>query len=415
MPRVFGLALVAAVWLGGCTTSPTYDQFPIAIDLDGGVPIVRGCANEIGVSCRDGGPLRLAVDTAAPITVIDRTLPGTGERHRVTLQIDSAGAQIPRARFPGVLALESTVSATGMGAGSPIDGVIGGDVLSQVSVRLDAKRNQMFFFPTIPGGLQDHSLSCDAVFNKMSPAGGGKFELDGALVSFPASRMVIGACLDPDPMSTSVPPTGAGADGALVIATGMPITVITRSAYVRARVADMMPIVDSDIDTMCAKSSVFLPANPTASDVWLCPLTRFAMAANEDSDRGPCKELLGNRRMALFGGCDNGQECHCKDFNENGCAAGAAVEIEGPLTIGVISDTEPTLQEIRVELRPGQPDIDGLLGMDLLGRMIVDLDYGNSRTIFRCADRADTKCVVRPRIGNNGSDLRKISTAGCLL
>src|SRR2546423_1283377 len=137
MPRVFRLALVAVVWLGGCTSSPTFDQFPIGVDLDGGVPIVRGCAKELGVSCRDGG-----------------------------------------------------------------------------------------------------------------------------------------ACCAPVRASAWGARAGGGAEGAWVRAPGMPITVITRTAYLRARAAEKMPIVDSDIDTMCAKSSVFLPANPTASDVWLCPLTR---------------------------------------------------------------------------------------------------------------------------------------------
>jgi hypothetical protein len=78
--------------------------------------------------------------------------------------------------------------------------------------------------------------------------------------------------------------------------------------------------------------------------------------------------------------------------------------------VAIIADTHPLIQGLRAELRPDVGEVDGLLGMDVLRSLEVDLDYPNERIILRCADPTDARCLVRPRVG----DLtRRRQLSGC--
>jgi hypothetical protein len=293
-------------------------------------------------------------------------------------------------------------------------------------MRVDARDSQIFFYPSLPGSSDTDKLglTCEAVC-KSSPVGGGRYTVDdaneSAIVGFSASRMVASVCLDADAPSATKQPVGQGADGLFVVATGLPITVLTASAYIRARQAEEDPISADQISALPA-TAVFFPASPTATTVRIAPLTRFAIVGREDDNgghpRGPCRELLGNRRMATWHGCDHNDPidhpCHCSDNppSSTGCPAGPAVELEGPFSVGVIPDDDPVLQEIDSEVQGDVGQIDGFLGMDLLGRTIVDIDYPGGNLVYQCADATDTSCVVRPRMKDLGAQA-SIVAAGC--
>ena len=62
----------------------------------------------------------------------------------------------------------------------------------------------------------------------------------------------------------------------------------------------------------------------------------------------------------------------------------------------MIPDDHPLLQSLRSELRPGLPDVDGILGASALSGHRVELDYPNNRILFACSDDAD--CGTYPGI-----------------
>ena len=75
----------------------------------------------------------------------------------------------------------------------------------------------------------------------------------------------------------------------------------------------------------------------------------------------------------------------------------------------VIPDDDPTLQALRAELRPDQPEVDGILGTGAMQAVQIDFDYPHARLLMRCDD--PTSCVVRPEL-NNGSERTQVQ--GCI-
>ena len=65
----------------------------------------------------------------------------------------------------------------------------------------------------------------------------------------------------------------------------------------------------------------------------------------------------------------------------------------------VVDDTEPTLQALRTELRPDQPEVDGILGTDVLRGAEIDVDYPHDRLLARCPG---SQCSARPSLAQVG-------------
>jgi len=66
----------------------------------------------------------------------------------------------------------------------------------------------------------------------------------------------------------------------------------------------------------------------------------------------------------------------------------------------VVADDDPLLQSLRAELRPEQPEIDGILGVHALATTEFDVDYPNNRLLLRCVGGG---CVARPTFIDSGS------------
>jgi hypothetical protein len=409
--RAWLLLVVAAA----CNTSASVevDPFPVGYDLDGGVPLARARAHLPELGSFDGG--LVVIDTASPLTILDLGQAAVSRRV-VDLTLLEPSSLIARARFRSLITYVAPVGAVGLGASINVRGVLGGDALSRIAVRLDPAHGQLHFFPDIAGDDTVHEDACEAVI-RTGLAGGGTIEIEGGEDLIAASRLVVGACLapmwpsclDPLPPVPCDPASPAGADpdagpanALLVVATGVPVTVISRSAYTRAT-----GTADAEIDALPETYLFLTGGDVNGEHARLGTLPRLGLVAPDTGDRSPCTELWANRAMALHG-CS---PPNCPFGQENTGTAGAAVEIEGPITVAILPDTHPLLQGLRHELRPRYADIDGLLGMDLLRRFVLDIDYPNGRLIFACNDTG--ACITRGRMDSARSE--ELVTLGCLL
>jgi hypothetical protein len=405
--RIRALVAVLLAGLAGCENAPyTIDEFPIYTDLDAGVPIVIMRSSDI-----DPDPHTAVVDTSSPITVIDD---GTGDVSRRLISLDvlraptaTTPAQV-RARFSAVQAILGTLGEVGEGSGRPITGVLGGDVLSLLALRLDPASSQIQLFPDIAGSTEAHENACESVIG-FQVAGGGTYVNGVDRVRFLPTRIVLGVCMNADPVlpvctdsATSCVPSGA--DTLLLLATGVGPTILSRTAFQR-----VTGLAGAAIDAL-PTTPVFLGASATPQVLHHTTVSRYALVGHE-GPRGPCAELF-TRRLLQRDACPDAMvtagTCPCAD-NANDCAAGSTVELSRDIDVAMIEDTDPLLQGLRDELRPAVADIDGLLGMSAFGGMVTDLDYPDGRAIVRCPAGADpATCTTRPRISDQGRvrDLR---------
>jgi hypothetical protein len=398
--RLAFIALLAAA--AACENAPyVIDEFPISIDLDAGVPILLARSSDI-----DGVAHAAVIDTGSPITVLDVGSGDVGRRLASLELLRHPTATSPvlgvRARFTAVNAILGTLGSVGEGAGQKITAVVGGDVLSQVALRLDPDASQIRLFPDIAGSDEAHENSCAAVIPFIL-AGGGNY-LDGVdRVRFPPTRIVVGMCANaaPDlPTCSTTPCLPSGQDTLLLVTTGVDWTILSRTAFKKVTGLD-----DATVDAL-PTAPVFFTSAQTPQNLHHTSIPRYAIVGHEGG-RGPCTELF-TRRLMTQGPCSDAmlaaQTCPCSD-NQSSCAAAATVEMSQDLEVAMIEDTDPQLQALRNELRPAVADIDGLLGMSALRSLVTDIDYPNQRAIIVCDGAV---CHTRPSVADQDrvADLR---------
>ena len=379
---VWRVAPFLAVVLASCDELPyEIDRFPVPIDPSATVPVLRAAPG-------DESPVPVVIDSGAPLTILDGA-ETTRTRAALTLYGHTVGEAIPRARFLSTPILRRPVSGIGPEVGgvpvTPIAGTLGGDVLSLLAIRIDLAGGEVRFFTDVATDEDRFYEEGHAVI-RSGPSGGGAFELEGGVVEYPASRLVVPVCLEQRFVGHSLVPRE---DALLVLATGFDRLVLTASAYTRAR-RTLDPTYDPDFQFV---SPYHVPGSAEPVMVHLDQLERIALADDEHRSRGGCDELWLNRRMQE-GGCDPALRCPCPD-DKLRCNAGSTVELAGTLEVAVIPDDDPLLLAVRDELRPGFADIDGFLGAGVLRSTIFDLDYPHSRIIVRCQTDA---CRTNPRI-----------------
>jgi hypothetical protein len=398
--------LALAVACAACAEDePIIDRYPIAVSLDAGVPL-------LGARAADLAAAPAVIDTASPISVIDD---GSGDtrRRRVELELLRFPLEPPvvRARIPGVRALISPVGAVGLGGPREIAGVIGGDVLIRLALRVEPARHELRLFPDVAGDDESHDQACSALF-RISLAGGGAYVTGNDVVDFEPSRVVIAACLAPDPPEMN---TAAGSDSVLVLATGVAPLVLSRTAYRAAAGVD-----DAAIDAL-PDTTLYLPSDARLDGARAKrgALPRLALVGRPERGRGPCRELLMSRLMARAdAGCPAdlvaAGQCPCADTSRTACPAASSVDLAAPVDVAILEDTDPLLQALRNELRPTHADVAGLLGVSVLGPLVTDIDYPGSRVIFRCSP-AGSGCIARPRILDPVEDnVATLTENGCL-
>ncbi|MBI4511112.1 MAG: hypothetical protein HY698_15885 [Deltaproteobacteria bacterium] len=403
------LPVMALTGLGCDDDNLVIDPFPIMLQLDAGVPLAMASAG-------DGGFVKVVIDTAAPITLMEDGAKPSLARELVTLTLAGIDGErpVPRARFLDATPIFAKLAGVGMGVPTALSGVVGGDLLSRLALRLDLSRSRMFLFPDIGGSSESFHNACHALLPS-TPRGGGDFELGGGIVKFPPSRMLVGACLEREattvdctarPSIACEPPEG---DALLVVASGVYPTVLTENAYERFLGREAEITFDTPL---------FLPGSNAPVLVHVTSLDRIALAADESESRSPCQELHVTRLMRCNACEGSSFRCSC----ENGspaCSAGAIVELslaDGMgFPVAVMRNDEKYIQGLRNEMRPDVADVDGLMGASLLAHLVADVDYRNARIIIRCKSPAlaGVTCMTTPRLPLGETPACLFQTGAC--
>jgi len=443
-------AAVAALTLGGCTLLTdsfltnefSGDKFPVHVDASRGALLV---------GMRPGAPAdnvdRVAVlDLLSPFTLIDprvATAPSLQYADVLLLGKSSTGElTTPRARFPEVQLLSlhpcdttganqgASLPACQIGAGSAVstfDAVLGADALAGDAVRLrlpgrtasdPVPDDQLFVLADIGGSDRGRTYACDAVFG--SPyRGGGTLVISGTELPFGNRRITIEACLGQDPETTpspnfdDAPLRQHGADALFVASTSIGISILGRAAYQRYVTA-----VAGDLDPpplafdQLPADSVYLPSGQITGG--RATINRLALVgASSANSLSPCRQLYAHRLLSSYdptpAACTRRadgslpRDCPCKSNGERFCLVPAIVQVlpqaGDVIDVLVVADTEPTLQALRTELRPDQPEVDGILGTEVLRGLELDVDYPHDRLLARCTGPT---CLVRPALEESG-------------
>lgn len=381
------------------------DLYPIDVDVSSGAVM-------LGLR-QSGFPDRGAVlDLLSPITLVDPGLgvaPSVSTADVVVLGQRGPGGPIeqPRAGLTSaqLIALHPCEDATcvvGPAATPlPFEAVIGADVLAGDAVRLRLGDQQVFVLPDIGGADDDRSRACDGVFP--SPyRGGGTLVIAGTELPFGGRRVALQACLgaDADPAK---PQGERGADALLVVSTGIGITLLGESAYERYAEAHKTAPPLGSLPT----AAINLPSGPIAGRLGTLDALSL-VASSSSSPRAPCRQAYGSH-LIVQRDCQADDDCPCES-GDTFCAVPAIVELKAPtgLEILVVNDANPTLQALRTELRPDQPEVDGILGTNALRTLELDVDYPHNRVLARCAG---TGCITRPQIAERGD---RAQIQGCI-
>ncbi|HUS29911.1 MAG TPA: hypothetical protein VMZ53_15505 [Kofleriaceae bacterium] len=390
------------------------DAYPILVDRSAGGVVV---------GMREGSSDRTAVlDVMSPLTLIDKggdVRVSIAERDLTLLGARSLGAalDLPRARFPEktVATLhpcqDATCSIGTPGALRPFDALFGLDSFAGDALRLRLGDDQIFVLPDIAGSEVRRGRACDAFFE--SPyRGGGTLVIAGTELDFSNFRVAIDTCIAPNPIRDT-PQSKRGADALLVASTAIGISILDESTYERYRELDSATI--PDLATL-PDDTVYLPSGPITGK--LASIPSLALVSNLSANpRAPCRQVWASHLMAARD-CAPGDDCPCTGGSTY-CSAPAIVELApaAPATtvpILVVSDAAPILQALRAELRPDRPEVDGILGADILTSVELDLDYTHDRMLARCTNR--DACSTRTFI-NGDTDERDSSrfyVNGCL-
>ena len=93
-----------------------------------------------------------------------------------------------------------------------------------------------------------------------------------------------------------------------------------------------------------------------------------------------------------------GSPDRCDDRDQ---PASPHIELAGGLNAWLADDSVAILQAVNEDIRPTLPDVEGVIGSEVLSRLEFRVDYPNSRVIARCATGA-TGCRVYPRLACYG-------------
>lgn len=383
------------------------DPHPIAIDTHTGA-VVAGL--------RMLGEDRLAViDVMSPFTVIDRgptVAPEITSSDLVLLGFRPAAAvpDLPRARFAdkSVLVLHPCDPEVGVctvgdaTASAGFDAILGAEAIAGDALRMRLGDNQLFVLPDIAGAEEQRDYACDAVF--LAPfRGGGTLLVARTEVSFSGRRVALPACLAPDPDGT-LPQSQRGADALFVLSTGVGISLLGESAYERYR--QVVPAAPPLLALPAA--SVTLVSGPVAGR--LASIDALALVARSESEpRSPCRHYYAHSLLSQRD-CEPGEDCPCND-GDVFCSVPASIDLGlgAPIEMLVIPDDNAMLQALRTELRPDQPEVDGILGTDVLRSVELDLDYPHSRALARCTTDA---CRVHPAFSKRNRRPRVLACMG---
>ncbi len=437
---------MAFFFAAGCTGPVwTATPSPIPLSLSGGALTGAATTNELT------SPVPVVIDTGTPITAYDDgATPDGGEARAVTGNfrlLDADG--VPRLQLDGVQLFVTPLRSVGVGAAAvPVGGVLGGDNLGRFAMALDyrgALPTMTVLENIIPCGCE-LANECEAVFPFALAGGQQTIALGTNFYGYPASRVILDVCVEPepDPVSEGVicsgpdacnlPATNAryqptGVEIKILVATGFPGLALGAAAYDRLRGAGAAAALLGGTGTL----SLHLPdpdddgvgaTGLTVGAATLGDATHSALAlVSREAYLGPCGELARSRRWRRS---PNG----APRFGDNACIetatppactppapvppspcgqipnppdacddtkspVAAVVELTSPLDAFVVDDTAPLFQSVNADVRPGVATVEGIVGTEVLQRLVATLDYPRGRFLVRCASDAD--CIAYPR------------------
>ena len=447
--RGLALAALAAascnyVTSGFVTNDFSGDPDPVVVDTSSGAVVL---------GADDGRGVRPAVlDLLSPVTLLD---PGPSSSASITTEdLELLGAltpggalDVPRARLVDqqVLTLHpcSDDSCTVGPDLTPTEfsALIGMNGFASDAVRFDlapaqgAGTDELFILPDVAGDETTRSKACDAVLPRPF-RGGGTMYVGGTEVAFTNWRIALDVCLAPDPDEQKAQST-RGADALMILSTSIAPSLLDETAYARyVQVNPAAPALDPSQLT-----TIDMPSGPIAGYlVTITPqpvpgqnLPVLAIAGDSTTDpRAPCRQVYANHLLAQRDcqpsdipnnncPCDNGKtHCTAPAVIELAPAAGLPVLVVASdyLTLPPALQTagknaQDMLQALRTELRPDQPEVDGILGTSALRTLELDVDYAHDRLLGRCADptASPPTCVARPELSD---DKYRASLDACL-
>jgi len=372
------------------TPAKSIDPFPIGIQTSSGAIVGA-------VAFGDEEPVPVVIDTLSPVTIADPGVVQDPTRRRLVLTLHGVDANatptVARARYDGAIAYDihpcGDQDSCGVGLAEEtvsVGGIVGFDILARHAVTIDFTNQTMTMSPDVAGDNPDRRRACEAEFPSAF-AGGGTLKVGGDEQRFSGRRPAVRTCLAP---GEGVASRDQGENALLVLSTGSPISSLSQSAYERYRASSTELPTIAELPEEVVETTSGRLALPVAD------IPGAAFLGQVRGERGACRELYANRIMAL-GGCDNLGigDCPCPD-NERFCRTGAAIVSRETVRFAIINDQDPALQALRDELRPGLPEVDGLLSARDFRHLRVSLDYPNGRMLMRC--ELPGACETRPVI-----------------
>jgi hypothetical protein len=387
------LALLA-VGAAACGIDDAHDPFPILVDRAGGAFVV-------GLSTPGDTAERTAVvDVLSPLTVLDQDAAVAPARAEGCLKLMAPRSltdptRIIRTRWvTTVLRMHPCDPALPCEIGAPglpraIDAIIGGDVLRSNAISFEPATNTMYVLPDVAGDDGARGRACDVVVPEPF-YGGGTLRVGDTEVAFAGTRIALGVCLSHAPMAAEA--KDRGVDAALVLSTGVGISILGRSRYDAWAEATGAPAF-----TTLPPATALLASGPV--DGRLGRIDRLAIVGTSTAPRGACREVFSHHLLTERA-ClpTDGDDCPCEG-DASSCPVAGIAELApaAPIEVVVVDDDHPLLQSLRAELRPEQPEIDGILGVNALATTAFDVDYPNNRLLVRCVAAG---CVARPALGD---------------
>ena len=396
------------------------DPFPTTVESSSGAVV-------LGMSASNATIHTAVLDVMSPFTIVDD---GPNASPRITdPQVVLYGARTPGAPFdlpraeidaPDVMSIHPCAAAS-CAVGTPAaprgyDAIVGMNALAGDALRLhlgaDATvADLIYLLPSVAGSEPSRTYSCDAVF----PApyrGGGTAIVGGTELPFPNTRVTVDACLAPNPDPLLLQ-SQRGVDALFVASTALGISLLDRSAYDRYRELVTTAPAYEDLP----EDSVLLPSGPIAGRRTNIDRIDF-VGKSTSNPRAPCRQAYAHR-LLVQRDCLPGDDCPCTSSDAaNGTYCGVPAIIELAPTVGfdvlIVDDNDGTLQALRTELRPDQPEVDGVLGTSALRLLELDIDQANNRMLARCQSQDHATCAIRPEIFNDQKTDNRTQVNGCI-
>ncbi len=221
-------------------------------------------------------------------------------------------------------------------------------------------------------------------------------------VSFGATRVTVGACVEAEPFSFELldPATAgietledlereiptSGQNALFLVGTGTIPLVLGDVFFAGLRAAGEetsreYPTTSTTLNLMDGQ----VPAESTT-------LNRVALVGSVSDDMSPCQELALRRRIAWIRYWLPQQQWTHEALKINKLGAPVAEydaerdpeSAHEPLSAFIISDTTKLFEGLRFETSQQIPGIDGIIGHNFLKNFELILDYPGERIIFRC-------------------------------